>query len=375
MLKRFLAGLMAVICLAGLCACGQEAGTPPESTPAASSLPADPASSPPGGTEGQPDSILLDPLPVARGISPLTGLPNPEGVVDGLRPVAVTVGNNQRSLPQRGLSAADVLVEMVTEGGITRLLALYRNINFVPQVGPVRSTRDQFVQFAVPIGAIQAHIGTSIYARNLLTVLQLATVDGLYLGVSAFWFDEARSLPKLTGKLNEYCWFTDAALISAGMAANGIAAEGETRQLFLFGQPNNDAFQPGAGVVNALYSDVSDSAFIYDAATGIYTKTMLGSYHTDEDGSPLTFTNVLLLATDITMKPDGLCTEFGFTGGEGWYFAGGGVQPITWLKGGPEGALRLFGADGEELAVSPGKSYVGFVPNNGASVNWYMPEG
>ena len=69
----------------------------------------------------------------------LTGV---EGDMSPLaRPVAVTVNNLEASLPQYGISGADIIMEFPVEGGITRLMALYGNYGSVPEVCSVRSCR------------------------------------------------------------------------------------------------------------------------------------------------------------------------------------------------------------------------------------------
>ena len=367
-LKGWAALLLALALAVGLAACGADGSAPPDSAPAAAtSAPPTPAS------DSEPETPPLEPLPLAESINALTGQARPEGMEAGARPVAVIVANNQRSLPQRGLAAADVLVETLTEGGITRLMALYADARAIPQVGPVRSTRDQFVQLAAPLDAIQVHIGTSVYARNLLTVLEEKDIDGLYLGRTAFYFDTARSLPRPGGKLNEYCWFTDAGLIATGVGGTGVPTTGEVRALFNFAA-EPAAASDEAAQISVAYSDQSTSGFNYNTETGLYDKTIFGSPHMDEDGTPLSYTNVLLLGTPITLKEDGLCSEFDFRGSTGWYFTAGGVTPITWQKGRPEDALRLFTDDGQELQVQPGKTYIGlYNENRPDSLAWAPP--
>ncbi len=327
-----------------------------------------PASSAPPQSQSapQPPAMpVLQPLPLATNINALTGLPRPEGMPEGQRPVALSIPNNIQALPQAGVAQADVVVEMLTEGGITRLLAMYADYRALPLVGPVRSTRDQFVQFAMPTNSILAHIGTSVYARNLLQVAGYASVDGLYLGTTSFWFDDERTKPRPGGKLAEYCWFTSAELFQAGLDANQINPVGEVRTLFNF---TTDAIpmDAQAASISVAYSDAdqAQAGFAYNTEDGLYHKSIAGAPHTDMDGAPLAYHNVFLLWCDITLKPDGQCTEFDFSGGEGCYFTQGGVKALVWRKGGPEDALRLFTPQGEELPVMPGKSYVGFVPNN-----------
>lgn len=333
----------------------------PDASVAASSVP-------PSATPQPTPETLSAP---AAGQNALTGLAAAEGMLEGQRPVAVTVMNSQRSLPQRGLAAADVLVEMLIDSQETRLLALYGDYRNVPQVGPVTSTYDQFVQFALPMDTILVHIDKSQYAENLLAVLGQKDVDGMHLGKTAFWFDEARQLPRLTGKLNEYCWYTDAGYIWNGISGAGVYTQGAVPSLLAFGAA--DAFPPAtdAHYVQGTFSGLCTSGFNYVPDQGLYFKTNYGAAHTDDDGTQLTYSNVFFLQVGIGQKADSSLLEYDFTQGTGWYFTSGGVKPITWQKGDAQDAFVFTDETGATLTVKPGKSYIGFVPAGVEnSVSW-----
>ena len=68
--------------------------------------------------------------------NPLTGLDKADDLPDGQRPVAIMINNVQAALPQTGIGSADVIYEMETEGGITRMMAVYSDYTKVPLVGP-----------------------------------------------------------------------------------------------------------------------------------------------------------------------------------------------------------------------------------------------
>lgn len=78
----------------------------------------------------------------------------------------------------------------------------------------------------MPLNSVIVHIGTSIYAENLLNQYQYSTINGMYLGSTSFVFDEARSA---AGYANEHCWYTDAALIAAGMEKLGLSGTAPAR--------------------------------------------------------------------------------------------------------------------------------------------------
>ena len=128
MTKRLCSALLAlstaVMCLCACTAGGQvsASGAPPSgssSAPAPSSV-SQSAQEPQPQPEPETPAIVTDPS-----ANPLTGLAKADDWPEGMRPLAVMLDNVQAALPQRGLQSADLVYEMVTEGGITRLMAVY----------------------------------------------------------------------------------------------------------------------------------------------------------------------------------------------------------------------------------------------------------
>lgn len=294
----------------------------------------------------------------------LTGQDLAEGVAPGQRPVAIMVNNSQAGMPQRGLGSADAVFEMVTEGGITRMMAMYSDANTIPQVGPVRSARDQHLQFALPLNAIFVHIGSSVYAQNLLNEYKYQDVDGLYLGETAFSFDAERA----KSYLQEFCWYTDAGLIAAGIQNQQIATSGAVVPLFQFSKTGVTLTEQDAPDISFSFSSISTSRLVYDANTQTYLKQANGAAQIDElTGSQLGFNNVVILFAQVGLKPDGQCADFELSGGKGYYCTGGKAEAITWTKDKADSALKLLRADGSELKVNCGKSYIAVVGEDQAS--------
>ena len=98
---------------------------------------------------------------------PLTGQPK----TGSGRMVGVMVNNicnsaRQNARPQRGLSAASILIESKVEGNISRLCAVYTSADVIPEVGPLRSGRDQFLQLLIPWQALYYHDGESVFCTQ-----------------------------------------------------------------------------------------------------------------------------------------------------------------------------------------------------------------
>ena len=279
------------------------------------------------------------------------------------RPVAVMIDNSKYAQPQYGTADADIIYEMVTEGGITRLMAVFDNLDDIQRLGPVRSARDQFVQFMLPLNAIYVHIGTSIYANEMLNFYHYQNIDGLYLGVSSFDYDETRAKTYA----HEHCWFTEPDLIRNGIEATGINTKGNLYPALNFADYREAPVTLDNGMdateISFRFSDYADTTMHYDAATNKYYKSQFGVPHFDEHNNvQLSFDNFLLLNTAVVLYPDGLCTAFDMTqGGEGYYFYGGKYIPVLWQKGEPENPLIITDLEGEPIQINVGKSYIAVI--------------
>ena len=311
-----------------------------------------------------PDSSagVEDPLVIPYSqYNPLTGYEKDENYPEGQRPVAIMINNIYDALPQRGISGADIIYEMVTEGGITRIMAVYTDYRAVTMTGPVRSARDQFIQLMLPLNAIYVHIGTSIYATEMLNYYSYQNIDGIYLGSTAFFFDAERA----KSKDSEHCWYTNGELIMSGIAQVHIDDRGTLAPVFNFVTPDAPRVVPEGGEaknVSFNFSGYIDAAFTYNEETMLYLKSEFNIPQIDDNvGTQIGFTNVFVLGTNVTFKPDDFCTDFDFSSGTGYYFTGGRYVAIQWSKGDPLAPLVFTNLDGTPLEVNCGTSYVAFI--------------
>ena len=164
----------------------------------------------------------LPPAPIPSSVvSALDGLPVSR-VAASDRPIAVIVENHPAARPQWGLSRAARVYESLTEGPITRYLAVYRGVANVPRVGPVRSIRTQFLNYVAETGAALAHVGGNEDALALIPMLQLANLDEFHFP-AAYWRVPRR------GIAYEHTMFTSTAALRAVTDERGWGEEGAVR--------------------------------------------------------------------------------------------------------------------------------------------------
>ena len=82
------------------------------------------------------------------------------------------------------------------------------------------------------------------------------------------------------------------------------------------------------------------------------------------NGVQLSFDNVLVLDTAVSLYPDGLCTSFDLSQGTGYYFYRGKYIPVLWTKGEPENPIQITDTEGNPLEINVGKSYLGIIDSS-----------
>ena len=118
-----------------------------------------------GGSSSDPSAKKGDSEKLVE-ISPLTGMPLPNGRPDN--PVLVVkIENTVNGEPQYNVNQADMVIEELVEGGLTRLAALYYS-TLPTHVGHVRSLRTTDIGIAKPVaGKVVASGGAPKAARQI----------------------------------------------------------------------------------------------------------------------------------------------------------------------------------------------------------------
>lgn len=359
-MKRMICLLLAAVLSLGLFACSS-GGSEPTPTPTLTPTPA------PSETASPEPSIQPteepDPEPVC--LNPLTGLPMDEGL-EGQRPAAVMLNNIKAAMPQQGNSRADIIYEVLAEGGITRMLGIYQDLSDVQALGSVRSARLYYLELALGHDAAFVHAGGSPEFYECRDRWGLTTADGVkggFSGSGLFWRDRERIAGHYYAY--EHSLLTSGALIEEKLGKAGLLGahkEGYAYEMS-FADDGTPAGGQSAGVVTVPFSGSKSTVFRYDASAGLYRAEQYGEAMIDgNDGSQISVTNVLVLRTQCTVVDSAGRLTVDLSGGEGWYLCGGKLIPITWEKGRREEQLRYYAADGQALTLGRGKSYVCIIP-------------
>ena len=133
---------------------------------------------------GEQPAASLAALP-AYDADPLTGeAKRSNGRIVGVMVNNISNTSRQNARPQRGLSSADLLIECKVEGGITRFCAVFHDADSIPEIGPLRSGRDQFLQLLMPYQALYYHDGESAACTKFISVYNYS---GLNIGGKSYF--------------------------------------------------------------------------------------------------------------------------------------------------------------------------------------------
>ena len=291
----------------------------------------------------------------------LTGLEVSDAIA-GQRPVAIMVDNEKKALAHYGTAEADIVYEMMNStanGRVTRLMCLYKDWANLQQTGSIRSTRTTNVMLSGEYNAVLVHDGGPFYIKSYLAKPYASNLSGGFSRIK-------------NGKPTEFTEYVFGNELVSRFAKAGFpttyTAAPERGTHFLFNAADTEL--PGEIVANNVeMSNIflhNQSKLAFNAGTRTYDYYEYGSLHQDaEDGQALTFKNVILQNVPFTqLDKNGYLTYNVVGNGSGYYITNGKAVPITWKKGSENGMTHYYNADGSEITVNPGKTYIGLLPSD-----------
>jgi len=358
-MKKVLTAVLALIII--LCGCGAkgeeafiEQSPEPEITYAPSDF-SDRLGATPLIPEAEPDDSLAGKLP-----SLLTGEYVDEDIARA-RPIAVVINNLNKALPQSGISQAGIYYEVLAEGDITRIIAVFQGATS-EKIGPVRSARDYFIRFALDNGAILAHHGGSDQAYAQIKSMNIQDIDGMKFDGTLYWRDPVRvSQPGMY----EHSSYTNAANLLKAAEKLGyptVAEEGAKPLFSYYAVPTVPDGGETADIVRVPFAASIKAYFEYDETTKLYKRFEYGNPQIDEEtGEQLSVTNIIIQSAkinEIAGDPYGRRAVQLVGSGTGWLCTAGVYIPIKWTKADDYSPTQWFTEDGAALRLNTGKTWI-----------------
>lgn len=287
---------------------------------------------------------------------PLTGLPAEAADRSTAEVLIAKYSNAPKSRPQQGLEEADVAMEVVVEGGVVRIIAVFQS-SIPDTIGPLRSAREVDPKLIEPFDGFFASSGGQPSVLADISDVAVNASDGR---VAGFFRQPGRPAP--------YDLFLDTEAVF-DMAELGTEPAWPI--------PFDDAAPTGeqALSVRIPISSFHTTNYRYSATDGGYLRFNGETAHETADGDQLVASSVVAIFVPqiSTGRVDGAgapVPDYTVTGtGEAVVFRDGVAVPGTWERGQTADFFRLFDESGAEIALKPGQTWFEIIPDT-RTIEW-----
>ena len=281
------------------------------------------------------------------------------------RPYAVMINCHNGALPQAGLQDAYIVYELMVEGGITRMMALYKDFD-TSKIGSVRSARTQYIDYVYENDAIYVHAGGAKDALQQIKNENIADVD-----VDGQYGMRDRDLNRAW----EHTLFTSVDLLTTASKNIGQRTTTEAGNLLKYSADEIDLSKYATAIkannIDIKYSGYRTSNYKYDENSKNYLRYMSGNANTDlVTGEQYSVKNVIAYGIKYTSytygKYSGYQSISNIGTGEGYYISNGYAVPIIWEKTSKTAkTIYKIKETGEDLVVNDGNTYIQIYPTSG----------
>ena len=286
--------------------------------------------------------------------------------------MSLVYDNISIAAPQSGISGMDILIEVMVEGGISRLVGItndYVDADGEPTLdvyGPIRSTRPYMISLSQAFGSLMVGGGGSPQAYEMIQKYGFPYIDGVNdrYASQGFYRDVER--------YKEDGWEHSLMVNGKGIAKiadyNSYSLTGTTANAFNFIEEGKTMYLSGGSATHVIlkYSLYQQVQLVYSSQTGTYYRYQHGDVpHLDaENGEQLNFRNVLILfaqTSNIEGDTEGRLNVQTTGSGEGYYISDGRYVPIRWSRASDTSELSITGMSGEKLTINRGKTFISVV--------------
>ncbi len=309
--------------------------------------------------EEKPPVVKVEPKPVIYH-SPLTGnvVANEEATKQIA--TAIMIENSPDARPHSGLKDSGVVFEAIAEGGITRFLVLYQEQK-PALVGPVRSLRMYYLDWAAAFDASIAHIGGSASSLQEVRNGNYKDIDQFFNPV-AYWRATDRYAPH-----NVYTNFEKIDALNQQKGFTTSSFTGFERK------DSNKAETPTATSINVNISGpLYNSAYIYNAETNTYDRSQGGAPHLDREAGQISPRVVIVMnVTEQRVLEDGWREQINTVGeGDVTIFQDGTVVSGKWSKASRTEQVKFTDAEGKVIPLARGQTWLTALPTHNGSLTW-----
>jgi len=267
-------------------------------------------------------------------------------------PVAVMIDNHLDARPSSGISQAGVVIEAEAEGGITRYLAIFDSSLDIKKIGPIRSARPYFIDWAKEFSALYVHVGGSPEALVKVIKEKVNDLNEFYKG-EYFW--------RGTEKFAPHNVFTSMEKIKKYFSTKDFSSVNYFS--WNFKDDLSQEKRPNAMEIKIDYV-LRDYKVMwkYDKENNYFVRYLNGDLHREEDGTVLFAKNLIIQKIDARETDEDLRLDMDVIGeGEAVVCLDGSCQNGKWQKKNSEARTRFYDANNEEFVFNAGPSWINVV--------------
>ncbi len=300
------------------------------------------------------------PEPTPRLVAaPLTGRPVTDAVA-AQHPIAVMVDDHGDARPQSGFNAAAVVWHAPAEGGVPRYMLVYQDTMPVA-VGPVRSARQYYVEWAAEWRAMYVHVGGS--PGSLATLRERGSGQLVWNADEYRWGGGPGYLWRLRERFAPHNVYSDGEHLRA-LAARLGATDGPMEPAWRFAADAPIERRPYGGRIEAPFPR-NEVGYDYDRATNTYRRRVSGETPQVDaaDGEVVAPKNVIVMLVEFGPLDDGhpekQRLEARIVGtGPAWIATNGRTIKATWRKDAITAPTRFFDAEGRPVTLTIGQTCI-----------------
>lgn len=274
-------------------------------------------------------------------------------------PLAVMIENHPEARPQSGLDQARLVYEAIAEGGITRFMAIY-GPEVPNKIGPVRSARTYYLDWALEYDAYYAHVGGNIDALDLIPKIGIKDLDQFRYGDRAYWREPQ------AGKATEHTMYTNGSKLYDLASQNKWKDSGFTAMSFKDNPAREN--RPAASSVTVDFStDSYRVKWVYDPENNYYWRFMANLEHKDAVSQKQLLANNVVIQEVTRSAVVTRINENGWAmdtvgSGKAKILQDGQITEATWKKTDRKARTKFFDKDNQEIQFNPGVSWYQIVP-------------
>lgn len=277
------------------------------------------------------------------------------------RPIAVMIDNEKPAWQNHGgLNSAYMLYEFIIEGGETRIMAFFKNATS-GYIGPVRSSRHYFLDYALEHDAIYTHFGWSPKAQEDIKTLKINNINGIY--DTFYW--------RVAPKSSYHNAITSIANIQKMIKQKGYRNTSEQESIIKYNR-YDESLENGqvANNINIKYSNLQNTSYEYDEDRKVYLRSMRGIEHRDSQTKEQFYAkNIVMIHVRDELLDDpedkGRRELYNIGTGKGYFATNGKCIEITWEKKTRSGRTVYKDLDGNEITFNDGITWIQIVPITG----------